>query len=399
MRICFLSYYPLPQSPNSAAYQRLAYLSQRHEVHILTTREALVPGAVAGTARVHRMPWPVPPLPGDLRHVVGIGLFGLYALFRVMALRWGRSIDFIYTFQNSECLVAWLLRLTRLRWVADILDLPYLNAADQSYLAGRRRGYSLSMRAVYLAGMRKALPRAELVIVVALGKEEGCALVLQEDFGVVPSKLLPVPNGVDLTLVQPAPPGEGGHEFTLLYVGFVSPRRGVDTLLEACILAQEKIPELRLQLIGATNAEDRAWLQQERSKMGGGQWVHYEGVQPHPRVLQCIQAADACIYPFPEKVELDGVIPIKLFEYLAIGRPVIAARLSGVARIVRHEWNGLLVQPGNPQAMAAAIVRLYNDNDLRARLAANARPSVEAFDWSNILPRIEEGMLRVAQRR
>jgi len=398
MRICFLGYYPLPQSPNSAAYSRLAYLSRRHEVHVLTTRDAAIPDGIGVNVRVHRMPWPAPPLPGDLRHLVGIVLFGIYAVMRVTALRIRGRVDFVYTFHNSECLVAWLLKVTRLRWVVDAFDVPQLNEGDSEYLARKRRFYFRSLRRWLSMGMRRALPAADLVITVAMGRDEGGVRILRDDFHVKESRLLAVPNGVDLSLVRFAPLATGGPGFHLLYVGFVSPRRGVDTLFEACALARAAVPDLQLHLVGPANPEDETWLTAETARHLASEWVHYEGPQPHARVLQCIKDADVCVYPFPQTIELDNVLPIKLFEYLAVGRPVIATGLSGASRIIQEGWNGLLVEPGSSRAMADAILRLYSDEKLRARLAANARPSVETYDWSTIHPKIEQAMLQVARK-
>jgi glycosyltransferase involved in cell wall biosynthesis len=81
-------------------------------------------------------------------------------------------------------------------------------------------------------------------------------------------------------------------------------------------------------------------------------------------------------------------LPHTLLEALAAGTPVIATSVGGIPEVVVHEDNGLLVAPGDVDAIASAIQRLAGDADLRARLAARAAPSVEELSEPRILRRI-----------
>jgi glycosyltransferase involved in cell wall biosynthesis len=82
------------------------------------------------------------------------------------------------------------------------------------------------------------------------------------------------------------------------------------------------------------------------------------------------------------------VYPVKVFEYLALERAVVASRLHGVSKIIQDEVNGLLVTPGDANALTAALQRLATDHALRQSLEAAARPSAEGYDWSRINQRV-----------
>jgi len=73
--------------------------------------------------------------------------------------------------------------------------------------------------------------------------------------------------------------------------------------------------------------------------------------------------------------------PLKLFEAMASGRPVIASDLPSIREILTHDENALLVPPGNAHALAAAIERLLSDSALSARLAARAFEDVKGNSW------------------
>jgi glycosyltransferase involved in cell wall biosynthesis len=82
-------------------------------------------------------------------------------------------------------------------------------------------------------------------------------------------------------------------------------------------------------------------------------------------------------------------LPHAALESLAVGTPVIATAVGGVPELVTDEENGLLVPPGDPQALAAAIQRFFRDEALRTRLSERARASVAASSEDEVFSEIE----------
>src|SRR4029453_17817516 len=74
--------------------------------------------------------------------------------------------------------------------------------------------------------------------------------------------------------------------------------------------------------------------------------------------------------------------PLKLFEYMAAGRAIVASDLPAIREVLRHEVNALLVTPGDSTALAGGIERLLADSELAARLARNALNDVDDYTWS-----------------
>ena len=87
----------------------------------------------------------------------------------------------------------------------------------------------------------------------------------------------------------------------------------------------------------------------------------------------------------PSLFEPFGIV---LLEAMAAGLPVIASRVGGIPEVVREGVTGMLVEPGNPGTLAEGLLRLGNDEGLRALMARRARERVAAYDWALIVPRI-----------
>jgi glycosyltransferase involved in cell wall biosynthesis len=105
--------------------------------------------------------------------------------------------------------------------------------------------------------------------------------------------------------------------------------------------------------------------------------VFTDGVA-HDEVYAFLAASDAALIPWHHSF----TSPLKLFEYMAAGLPVVAADVGGIAEVLRHGENGLPFRLGDGPAMAQAMLQLIRDSDLRARLGEAARQEVfEKYTW------------------
>jgi glycosyltransferase involved in cell wall biosynthesis len=103
-----------------------------------------------------------------------------------------------------------------------------------------------------------------------------------------------------------------------------------------------------------------------------------------------LREADVLILPNPKSaISSEFTSPLKLFEYMASGRPIVASDLPAFREILRHDENALLVEAGNPQALVAGISRIKRDPTLGGRLARQAREDVRAFTWARRAERLE----------
>jgi glycosyltransferase involved in cell wall biosynthesis len=231
---------------------------------------------------------------------------------------------------------------------------------------------------------RRVARKADLNIVQGRDLAARLPQHMMATYSVSSERILPVPNGIALELIRPsAVERDDRAPFTVFYVGYVSQLRGIDTLLQAFALLRRQVPAARLVLAGWAKHDDRAWLDAEIERLGLKGSVQYLGELPSEQVWEQIQESDCCVHPFSAD-HLSYVYPVKVFEYLALERPVVASRLEGISAIIEDGKNGLLANPGDADDWARALITLASDVSLRKKLMRNARSSIERYSWRRI---------------
>jgi len=190
-----------------------------------------------------------------------------------------------------------------------------------------------------------------------------------------------IPNGVDPERFHPAPAPENDPP-VLLYVGTLAPWQGLEFTLEAVRRVTAARPA-RLRVLGAGARRWGRGLERRIAKLGLTDCVEFLPPVPHEEVPEVIRAADICLCPLipTERNLAQGCSPVKLFEYLACGKPIVASNLPVIREVLTHEEDGLLFSVTKPARMADAILRVLEDADLHNRLSANARRRAEEFSW------------------
>jgi len=203
-----------------------------------------------------------------------------------------------------------------------------------------------------------------------------------------------IPNGVDLLRFHPAPAPENDPP-VLLYVGTLAPWQGLEFTLDA-LRRVVAVRPARLRVLGAGARRWGRELERRIAKLGVADCVEFLPPVPHEAVPGVIQAADLCLCPLAptERNLAQGCSPVKLFEYLACGKPVVASNLPVIREVLTHEEDGLLFSVTKPARLADGILRLLDDAELRQRLSANARRRAEAFSWQQA----QEALLSVYDR-
>jgi glycosyltransferase involved in cell wall biosynthesis len=220
------------------------------------------------------------------------------------------------------------------------------------------------------------------------------ASVIKREFvgknGIKPEKIEVIGSAVDLEKFKPPRDqtkfrreiGVGDTGPLIGNVGMIRPDKGQLELEIAAPLVLEKYPDARFVIVGqgtgilkrginVRNAIDRAGLG-DKIIMAGYRW-------DTPNVY----AACDMIVIASLRTEAS---PIVLREAFASGRPVIATKVGDIPEIVRHRENGLLVEPGNTQALASAILEFISDPELAAHCAANGlRYATENFSFDKMM--------------
>ena len=176
-----------------------------------------------------------------------------------------------------------------------------------------------------------------------------------------------------------------GVEDALVFAGRLGPQKALGVALQA--LAD--VPDASLAVAG--DGPQRAALEGRARELGLDGRVSFLGSVPREQVLRLFHAADASLLPSAWEN-----FPHTVVEALAVGCPVIATAVGGVPEVVRDGENGLLVPPGDPGALAAAIARFFADDALRARLRDAAARSVEGYSEDAVSAEIESELQQAA---
>lgn len=188
-------------------------------------------------------------------------------------------------------------------------------------------------------------------------------------------------HGIDHQVFRPEERTPASGEVpTILAVGRLRAKKGLDTLIQACRVLRSRQRGFVCEIVGYGEEQDR--LQHLIQEAGLEQNVRLLGKLARADVLRCY--ARTAVFVQPSRITADGDrdgIPNVLLEAMAMGLPVVATRVSGIPELVRHDTNGLLIEPDQPLALADAIATLLDDPARAARLGRSARASVQAsFD-------------------
>lgn len=204
--------------------------------------------------------------------------------------------------------------------------------------------------------------------------------LLAEDLNAAYGQLPPIavaPDGVDLERAKESASGTLEAESQLLYLGSLHPWKGVEVLIEA----MQWVDKARLRIVGG-HPKRIEELQQKTRELGVADQVLFSGHVPPEQRFKVIAEADVCVLPLIDtSIGSRYTSPLKLFEYMAVGRAVVASDLPSLREILQDGQNALLTPAGDSKALAQALNRLMADTDLRNALAATARKDATHYSW------------------
>jgi glycosyltransferase involved in cell wall biosynthesis len=352
---------PASHAPEVAAFLR----SRGHRVEAVVTADA--PPA----EQPYPVAWVPRSLPPGVRHARSVQLIAARA----------RRADVVYTtgmFGRSSAAAAIARRPLVVKLTADP---AYERAKRWRLFDGsladfqeRPPAATLPLRLLRDADVAHA---AHLVFPSAYLRE------LALGWGIDPAQASLLPNPTPpLPELPPREQLRGRYGFTgttLVFAGRLTTQKALEVALEAVGRVDG------VELVIAGDGPDRAKLE----AIGGARFL---GPQSRQQVLELFRAADAGLLSSSWEN-----FPHVVVEALAVGTPFITTRAGGVAEVVTDGENGLIVEPNDPAALAAAIERFAGDAALRERLRAAAAPSVAAFAPEHVYGRLEQILLEAAR--
>jgi glycosyltransferase involved in cell wall biosynthesis len=360
---------PASHAPDVAEFLR----GRGHDVEVVTTADAPPP----------ERPYPVRAVPRH--HRVGVRHYRGAALVHHRA----REVDVVYTtgmFGRSAL-------------GASIARTPYVVklTADPAFERSRRRGlvegnvdeFQRGRSGVAVSLLRFARD-VELRHAAHVFTPSAYLRRLAIAWGVSRERVSVLPNPAP-AVPELASRGElrrtlGLNGATLAFAGRLTAQKSLGRALEAVAAADG------VSLVIAGEGPDRGPLESRAAELGLGARVSFLGALPRERVVELFRAADATILSSSWEN-----FPHTVVEALAVGTPVLAMEAGGVAEIVQDGVNGLLVAAGDTDALAEAVRRYFEDDELRERLRAAAAPSVAEYAPERVFGELEATLLRVAR--
>ena len=189
-----------------------------------------------------------------------------------------------------------------------------------------------------------------------------------------------VPNGVSTTRIQPQPEDD---DVTVTFVGTLKPWHGTTVLIDAAARAREP---WRLRIIG--DGPERGRLEAQAAELGLD--VDFRGAVAPAEMPAHLAGSAIGVAPYPASVEEGDQYfsPLKVYEYLAAGLPVVASSVGQLPSIISDE--GTLVAPSDPDALAGALDELAADPAARRRMGQRARETaVLRHSWAGVVDKVE----------
>jgi glycosyltransferase involved in cell wall biosynthesis len=260
--------------------------------------------------------------------------------------------------------------VARARSIPIVLRVEALEVREEASWGVRRPGWS---RIVEGLGELNLIRRADLVAAVSEDVDDQLAALGIED-----ERRVVVPSGVDLDSFSPGDPdrefrranGLDGR-FLVGWLGGFRPFHGLEAVPEIARGLRSAVPGAVLCLVGTGPLRD-SLTEQVR---GLEDVVRIIDPVPHGEAPRWLRTFDACLLlaaagPYHYS-------PLKLYEYLGCGRPVIAPRIGEMGRILAHGQDAVLVRPENPSEVVAAVATLAGDPGLREAMGRRARLTAE----------------------
>ncbi|MGH8315785.1 MAG: glycosyltransferase, partial [Steroidobacterales bacterium] len=290
------------------------------------------------------------------------GVRGVRAFVRLLPYLWRlqraiRDAELVHVMANSGW--AWHLFAAPAIWIAWLRKVPTV--------VNYRGGDADAFFARQFPLVRPTLARAGVVAVPS-----GYLYAVFAKYGIATGV---VPNIVNLDAFRPADvlPAQA----QLLVTRNLEPIYDIATALRAFALVGARYPDARLTVAGS--GPDRAALEELAAQLGIAERVRFTGRLDNAELPALYRAAGIVV----NASRVDNM-PISLLEAMASGVPIVSTNVGGIPHVVEHEATALLVPPGEPVAMANAIIRVLGDRQLALRLRAAGIEAVERYAWPKV---------------
>jgi glycosyltransferase involved in cell wall biosynthesis len=218
-----------------------------------------------------------------------------------------------------------------------------------------------------------------------------------DDYVVPPQKIVVVMNVEDLEFFDRIKLDKGicndyRDRFVICYIGGFEQHRGLETALKAMPKVLKRIPNALLLLVGGGGPKVyRDRLEKLSEELNIEKNVIFTGWVDFKYVPSYIAVSSVCLVPHSASGHTDTTIPHKLFQYMAMKKPVVSTDVKPVKRILEETKSGIVIPSGDYGKMAEAIIKLHANRHYANELGINGRRAVEAkYNWDNEVKKLSQ---------
>ena len=343
------------------------------EVHVMTYEGTKLSGMIAH------------PMKAKEKYKIGLA-FKIMHLMKILKIICEYNFDILYTRNASFAFLGILFK--KIIKSKLVFELNGLFSEDWKFIKeiSNKKELFEKLKIVIMDHIEIfAAKKADAVITVTQGIRD---ILMRR--GVNGKKITVIPNGANADLFRPIKDpiainklrykyGISENAQIVIFIGSLMPYQGVEYLIKSAPLILKNVPNTMFLIIGKGPVESE--LIRLVEKMGVTDKFIFIGNIPYEEVPLYINAADVCVVP--KKPLSYGYSPLKLYEYMACGKPVIATNTEGF-EILKKYNAGILVNPENPEEFSNAIIKLLQNKKLREQMGANGRELVvKKYNWEN----------------
>ncbi len=306
--------------------------------------------------------------------------FYFFLLFYFLAHYFRQRPDVVYTrHQQMEWLVTWLRYVLDFTYVIEVNGLSFV---EQKIHDNPDWVIKLTRR------MERIVFRMAHKMVTSSGQLQE---ILCREYRLKPEHFCVVSNGANPELFKPMDQARCREQLHLeadnpylIFIGSLKRWHGLDQIVGAMPALAEKIPGIHLMIVG--EGEQRTQVERMVRENGLENTVTLFGEKLFEEVPYYINAADICLGSFSDK---PGISPLKIFDYMACGKPIVSNAVGGMDALIQSTQSGKLIHSQNAQAWIPPIVELMEDPGQRRTLGENGRKAVlETYNWESICRKI-----------
>lgn len=311
-------------------------------------------------------------------------------LIDILKVVHAHNFDILYTRNVSFGLLGHLVKkIIKSKLVLELNGLASEDWKVEKELYGDKKRKQLKkIEAVMLSYLELSVAKkVDAVIAVTSGIKD----ILIEK-GITKSKITVISNGANIDLFKPIDNiiainelrqryNISDNDLVIIFVGNLHLWHGLIYLIKSAPNILKAVPDTKFLIVG--DGQIKKELMNMTEKIGKSNKFIFTEAVPYKSVPLYINVSDVCVAPFIRaRNERLGLSPVKIYEYLACGKPVVASNVKGIGDLLRSSNSGIAVTPEDPNELADAIIKLLQNKQLREQMGVNGRKLVvNEYTW------------------